>query len=287
MAQENGWHVLLDASALGPKYMDSFGLSLIQPDFIISSFFQLVGENPSGFATLFIKKSIGSVLEASAMEKSVGIVSIVPERMPDMVSEDDQKEEISIVKQQEESEIKCVGFDHADSLGLLIISCRLRCITNWLVLALMKLKHPNLERGPSLVRIYGPRIKFDRGAALAFNVFDWKGEKVEPVLVQKLADRSNISLSCGFLRNICLSEKYEAEGDVILERKVSYVDGSGNKRKENVTLGISVVNVSLGFLSNFEDAYKLWSFVAKFLDADFVEKERWRYMALNQKMVEV
>jgi len=27
--------------------------------------------------------------------------------------------------------------------------------------------------------------------------------------------------------------------------------------------------------------------VAKFLDADFVEKERWRYTALNQKTVEV
>jgi hypothetical protein len=28
-------------------------------------------------------------------------------------------------------------------------------------------------------------------------------------------------------------------------------------------------------------------FVAKFLDADFVDKERWRYTALNQRMVEV
>lgn len=128
-------------------------------------------------------------------------------------------------------------------------------------------------------------MKFERGAALAFNVFDWKGEKVEPALVQKLADRSNISLGCGFLRNVCFAEKYEELRDAILERKVC--QASGDRRKENVSSGISVVNASLGFLSNFGDAYRLWSFVAKFLDADFVEKERWRYMALNQKMVEI
>jgi hypothetical protein len=57
-------------------------------------------------------------------------------------------------------------------------------------------------------------------------------------------------------------------------------DGAGE-------VGIHVVSASLGFLSNFQDAYRLWAFVAKFLDADFVEKERWRYTALNQKTVEV
>ncbi|KAF6160434.1 hypothetical protein GIB67_019203 [Kingdonia uniflora] len=51
---------------------------------------------------------------------------------------------------------------------------------------LMKLQHPHSENGLPLVKIYGPKIKFDRGPAVAFNVFDWKGEKVESVLVQKL-----------------------------------------------------------------------------------------------------
>jgi hypothetical protein len=48
-----------------------------------------------------------------------------------------------------------------------------------------------------------------------------------------------------------------------------------------------VVTAALSFLANFEDVYKLWTFVARFLDADFVEKERWRYTALNQKTIEV
>jgi hypothetical protein len=40
-AQANKWHVLLDASALGPKDMDSLGLSLIRPEFIITSFYKV------------------------------------------------------------------------------------------------------------------------------------------------------------------------------------------------------------------------------------------------------
>ncbi|XP_009383141.2 uncharacterized protein LOC103970953 [Musa acuminata AAA Group] len=374
VAKENGWQVVLDACALGPKDLDTLGLSLIQPDFIICSFFKVFGENPSGFAGLFIKKSSIAMLEPSTIARSIGIVSIIPARRLSQQTDDysgtdldahssrnqfeeddietissfsgpiptqicngsagaddvfgesavtekqkqvkksnqgesskaqDEKEETSssIVELEldhsmqavetmsgadKSMEIVCRGLDHADSLGLLLISSRLRCITNWLVVALKKLRHPHSESGHSLVKIYGPRIKFDRGPALAFNVFDWKGEKIKPALVQKLADRSNISLSCGFLNNIWFADKYEAEKDKVLERRSSCeITIAGNKKKENVNMGISVVNASLSFLTNFQDAYRLWTFVAKFLDADFVEKERWRYMTLNQKMIEI
>ncbi|KAJ0630651.1 hypothetical protein HanOQP8_Chr17g0640841 [Helianthus annuus] len=59
------------------------------------------------------------------------------------------------------------------------------------------------------------------------------------------------------------------------------------KKKDRLDLGIPVIMAALGFLTNFEDVYRLWAFVSRFLDADFVEKERWRYMALNQTTVEV
>lgn len=417
-AQENGWHVVLDACALGPKDLDTLGLSLIQPDFIICSFYKVVGENPSGFASLLIKKSsCPGLSEASVMGSSIGVISIGPpkaltttRRLSQLNDTHDHDEtdlsatfsdigatassfsagpilspsqdlcntvngsaskniiynvpadcwqnwrsgeaqmdrfeqgetssipcqSSSVAKKEDEEKaseivelesnitstyqadrrntagqtgmaesIDCLGLDHADSLGLVLISSRLRFITNWLVMALTKLRHPNSENGHPLVRTYGPRIKFERGASIAFNVFDWKGEKVEPALVQKLADRCNISLSCGFLHNIWFSDEYEGERDAVLEKRnltsvtatsaaassasTSVFASSGhNKRKDDhIDLGIAVVNASLGFLTSFEDAYKLWSFVARFLDADFVEKERWRYMALNQKMIEV
>ncbi|KAI0513984.1 hypothetical protein KFK09_010016 [Dendrobium nobile] len=364
LARENGWHVILDACTLGPKDMDTLGITLIQPDFIICSFFKVFGENPAGFAALFIKKSSKEVLQTSILARSIGMVSIVragklsdlPEEEVDTTSsfsgpipsnskqkqseiyeegetsepggppvsteaeeeeEDKEQQEAYEYKEEKEEEeeeelsseiaevlrkttkhnseeienqveVEFNGLDHADSLGLRVIHNRLRCITNWLVIALTKLQHPHSENGNSLVKIYGPRVKFDRGPALAFNVFDWKGEKVNPVLVQKLADRSNISLSCGFLQKIEFLEKYEHLKDTVLEERVlENTIVSDNKKKEDHNLGIAVVNASFGYLANFEDAYRLWAFVAKFLDADFVEKERWRYVALNQKMIEL
>lgn len=59
------------------------------------------------------------------------------------------------------------------------------------------------------------------------------------------------------------------------------------KRKGKEECGVGVVSASLGMLSNFQDVYRFWAFVSRFLDADFVEKEKWRYTALNQSTVEV
>ncbi|KAF8412335.1 hypothetical protein HHK36_000297 [Tetracentron sinense] len=377
---ENGWHVLLDACALGPKDMDTLGLSLLQPDFLICSAFKIFGENPSGFGCLFVKRSGASALKASTIATSIGIVNLVPAKKPSqlpkdfssidtetqqiskfMLGEDDLAvpssfsspmsvqmrngigerspssartrqleefqrgetselhgtKEVSVTQKgpssseivelekstdsvrsgntetsaNESFEVECRGLDHADSLGLILISSRERYLVNWLVNALMKLKHPhsdNSDKGLPLVRIYGPKIKFERGPAVAFNVFDWKGEKVEPVLVQKLADRSNISLSYGFLHHIWFSGKYEKEKERILETRTRETAGTlGHKKKDKIDLGISVVTASLGFLTNFEDIYRLWAFVSQFLDADFVEKEQWRYIAINQKTIDI
>jgi selenocysteine lyase/cysteine desulfurase len=334
IAQENGWNVLVDACALGPKDMDCFGLSLFQPEFLICSCYKVFGENPSGFGCLFIKKSVISTLETNS---SAGIVNLVQEKTRHvedsfgikqksiltlhlheeepfyMTSFSDEFEkgepsEIKIVSAHEELKpsqrfeieelenqveihekgvqesdknenfnIECRCLDQVDSLGIILINDRARYLINWLVNSMLKLKHPNTE-GVPLVKIYGPKVKFDRGPAMAFNIFDWKGEKVEPVLVQKLADRSNISISYGLLHHIWFADKYGDEKGRILKDK---------KKKDREKIGITVVTIALGFLANFEDIYKLWCFVARFLDADFVEKERWRYIALNQKTVEV
>jgi len=123
---------------------------------------------------------------------------------------------------------------------------------------------------------------------VAFNVFDWKGEKVDPAIVQKLADRNNISLSSAFLQNIWFSDKSDEEGQRTLESKVHRVKVLGHSNKTHSSgFGITVVKASLGLLTNFEDVYRLWAFLSRFLDADFVEKEKWRYLALNQKTIHI
>ncbi|CAK7335431.1 unnamed protein product [Dovyalis caffra] len=349
MAQENGWHVLLDACCLGPKDMETLGLSLFKPDFLVCSFFKIFGENPSGFGCLFVKKSVSSVLKDST---STGIARLAPARRPSQISEESANDDTEIeekakqelhdddslqgsssgpLSRQQTSEetyelqgtkeisvkhkapeieesaatfessqskiiassrngyshLECRGLDHADSLGLILISARGRHLINWLVNALASLQHPHSENGHPLVRIYGPKVKFVRGPAVAFNIFDWKGEKIDPAIVQKLADRNNISLSYGFLHHIWFSDEYEQERVQILETRTSEGGKVLNGKREKLHSGISVVTAAVGFLTNFEDIYRLWEFASRFLDADFVEKERWRYTALNQMTIEV
>ncbi|EYU39001.1 hypothetical protein ABFS82_01G080500 [Erythranthe guttata] len=303
LARENGWHVLLDASALGAKDMETLGLSLFQPDFIICSFFKIFGENPSGFCCLFIKKS--SISDLTQSSKSTGIISIkgpiessaaidepptssastsqqiIITKSPEIQEIDEKAPELT-TEPKKTLEIEFRGLDHADELGLILISNRLRCLINWLVNALMCLRHPH--SGVPLIGIYGPRIKLERGPAVAFNVYDWKGERVDPILVQKLADRNNISVSVGFLKNIWFDEGFKEERGIVLENRRTK---KKKKRREKSDCGVGAVAISIGMLNNFEDVYRIWGFVARFLDADFVEKERWRYTALNQTTVEI
>ncbi|TKY55359.1 Molybdenum cofactor sulfurase [Spatholobus suberectus] len=222
MAQEHGWRVLLDVCALKPKEMGTLGMSLFKPDFMVCSFYKVFGENPSGFGCLFVKKSSVSSLKDPGNATSIGIISLVPSfRQPQheteevvietetdhqqegasstseieelSISFDSSKERNRLGTKTEGLEIDCRGLDHADSVGLLLISSRTKYLVNWLVNALMSLKHPHQENRLSLIRIYGPKVSSFRGPAVAFNIFDWKGEKIDPKLVQKLADRSNIS----------------------------------------------------------------------------------------------
>ncbi|CAJ1943554.1 unnamed protein product [Sphenostylis stenocarpa] len=313
-AQENGWRVLLDVCALKPKEMGTLGMSLFKPDFMVCSFYKVFGEIPSGFGCLFVKRSSVSTLKDPGNATSIGIISLIPafrhdteqvvietERDhppggPSPTSEieelsipfDSSKDRNNVGTKKEAIEIQCRGLDHADSVGLLLISNRTKYLVNWLVNALMSLKHPHHENKLSLIRIYGPKISSCRGSAVAFNIFDWKGEKIDPALVQKLADRNNISLSSSFLTNIRFADKNEEERHWALETRASEVEGLGlSKKIRRHESGIYVVTSALGLFTNFEDIYKLWAFLSRFLDADFVEKERWRYKALNQNTVEL
>ncbi|KAE8786753.1 Molybdenum cofactor sulfurase 3 [Hordeum vulgare] len=95
LAQQNGWHVMLDADALGPKDMDSLGLSLFRPDFIITSFYRVFGSDPTGFGCLLIKKSvIGSLQGRNGCNASrmVRIIPVFPQYVSDSIDEFDAVE---------------------------------------------------------------------------------------------------------------------------------------------------------------------------------------------------
>lgn len=199
-------------------------------------------------------RSIGSGgRESSSFERSTG-----------SKSDEEQVEQEAI----EEPQLLCRSLDHADMMGLNKTSFRLRYLINWLVSSLITLRHPDNDL--SLVKIYGPQVRYDRGASVAFNIFDRQGKLLHPDLVRMLADQENISLGLGFLRNIYFRGNFtEAPVPGFLAVKASGLPSKSATAPSRV----EVVTAALGLLSDFRDVYKLWSFVARFLDPDFVASE--------------
>ncbi|KAJ0236560.1 Uncharacterized protein HA466_0258430 [Hirschfeldia incana] len=169
---------------------------------------------------------------------------------------------------QREPEIVCRHIDHVNMLGLNKTTSRLRYLINWLVTSLLQLRLPGSDTGgeqKNLVQIYGPKIKYERGSSVAFNVRDLKSGMVHPEIVQKLAEREGISLGIGYLSHIKIIDSSRREDSSSWKQ----VDPNG---KSNEFIRVEVVTASLGFLTNFEDVYRLWNFVAKFLSPGFAKQ---------------
>ncbi|XP_059636976.1 uncharacterized protein LOC132279064 [Cornus florida] len=176
-------------------------------------------------------------------------------------------------------EIICRHLDHINTLGLNKTTLRLRYLINWLVTSLLQLQFPSSADGVGvpLVQIYGPKIKYERGASVAFNVREsMEGGLIHPEVVQKLAEKKGISLGIGILSHIQIvdspKQHHGAFGleDLALCKPMT----NGHQNGKKVFFRVEVVTASLGFLTNFEDVYKMWAFVAKFLNPSFVEEDR-------------
>ncbi|KAH7850981.1 hypothetical protein Vadar_005476 [Vaccinium darrowii] len=177
---------------------------------------------------------------------------------------------------RKEPEIECRHLDHVNMLGLNKITLRLRFLINWLVTSLLQLRLPSSdEKEPvPLVHIYGPKITYERGAAVAFNLRDGNQGLISPELVQKLAETNGISLGIGILSHIRnLDSSKQQRGDLNLD-DTALCRPTQNERRDGKSgfIRVEVVTASLGFLTDFNDVYRLWAFVAKFLDPAFIRE---------------
>ncbi|GAB2227285.1 hypothetical protein Droror1_Dr00009101 [Drosera rotundifolia] len=176
-----------------------------------------------------------------------------------------------------EPEIICRHLDHINMMGLNKTTCRLRFLINWLVTSMLQLRLPGQDGKKSvpLVQIYGPKIKYERGAAVAFNVRERSRGLINPEVVQKQAEAQGISLGVGILCHIRMLAGPRSQcGDMDVEDTLlCRVMSNGSHDRRSGFYRIEVVTASLGFLTNFEDVYKLWAFVAKFLNPDFLKEE--------------
>ncbi|PIA52388.1 hypothetical protein AQUCO_01000333v1 [Aquilegia coerulea] len=174
-----------------------------------------------------------------------------------------------------ETEVMCKHLDHVNMLGLNKTTSRLRYLINWLVTSLLQLQLPgsNGSTGIPLVQIYGPKIKYERGSAVAFNVKNSNWKLINPEIVQKLAEKEGISVGIGFLNHIRVTDSpKEHHGNLDIDNAaLCKPRTNGRHDSKSSFIRIEVVTASLGFLTNFEDVYRMWAFVAKFLNPSFSE----------------
>ncbi|KAL5705028.1 molybdenum cofactor sulfurtransferase [Ranunculus cassubicifolius] len=195
------------------------------------------------------------------------------------VSTSDEDDADGQESDRREPELVCRHLDHVDMLGLNKTTTRLRYLINWLVTSLLALRLPSSDGGGTgitLVQIYGPKIKYERGAAVAFNLRNRNKTLINPEIVQKLAERNGISLGVGFLSHIrIMDDPKQHQGtldidDAALSKLMS--NGRHEGKSKNTLIRVEAVTASLGFLTNFEDVYRMWAFVAKFLNPAFIEE---------------
>ncbi|XP_022740172.1 uncharacterized protein LOC111292186 [Durio zibethinus] len=176
-----------------------------------------------------------------------------------------------------EPEIICRHLDHVNMLGLNKTTLRLRFLINWLVTSLLQLKLPSSDGDSrvNLVHIYGPKIKYERGAAVAFNVRDRNKGFINPEVVQKLAEGEGMSLGIGFLSHIRILDSPRQQRGALNLEDATLCRPMENGRHDGKSgfIRVEVVTASLSFLTNFEDVYKLWAFVAKFLNPTFIRED--------------
>lgn len=202
--------------------------------------------------------------------------------------------------------IVCRGLDLADEIGLTRINFRLRALINWLISSLRKLRH-STPGHPHVVLIYGPLCQNDRSSTFTFNIAGSDGLLLDPVLVQRLADRNSISLATSVIQGtFCLEVEDEETTQRASRRHMrhkrvgreSKAGGKGSPRDVDLarhkwgakddtarTGQFSVLCASLSFLTSFTDVYRVLEFAALFLDADFVHRELFHYRALNQQTI--
>jgi molybdenum cofactor sulfurtransferase len=246
-AQAKGWHVLLDAAAFAPA--NRLDLSRWHPDFVCLSFYKMFGF-PTGIGALIGRRDALGILERPWFSGgSIEVVSVQLDRV--LVTGGHARFEDGTVDFLNIPAIRD-GLDFMDRLGVETIHRRLDGLTDWFLAELADLRHH--DRQP-LVRVYGPLSTVDRGATIAFNIFDSAGNVVDQDEIERRAAAMRISLRTG-----CFCNPGAAEAALDLRREA--IDGCLTSLGPETTqhdfrdcLGSATgaVRISMGWGTTFED----------------------------------
>ncbi|HEX6977440.1 MAG TPA: aminotransferase class V-fold PLP-dependent enzyme, partial [Patescibacteria group bacterium] len=259
LAQKEGWDVLLDAAAFVPT--NKLDLSIYKPDFVSMSFYKMFGY-PTGIGCLIAKKEAlskltrpwfagGTIWTASVKAKKHIFAPF------DEAFEDGTVNYLGIPA-------VTIGLERMKEVGINVIHERVQILTDWTLKRMQEVKH---NTGKPLFVIYGPKDIQDRGGTIAFNFLDPKGNIVDERIVEKYANKRNISLRNGCFCNpgageIAFNLKEEKLSKVFEKRTMkyeSYLKYVGMKSG-------GAIRLSLGIVSNFNDICEFFEFSKLFQD---------------------
>jgi selenocysteine lyase/cysteine desulfurase len=263
LARTAGWDVLLDAAAYVPT--SRLDLRLVKPDFVAVSFYKMFGY-PTGVGCLLIRREAIQKLHRPWFAGGTVNFATVQGRKHllspgEAGFEDGTLNFLSIPAVS-------IGLAHMNSVGLDVISTRVRCLTEWLLQRLVALRHSN---GRPMVRIYGPATTESRGGTVTLNFYDPDGHLVDYRRVEELAGERRISLRTGCFCNPGAGETAEwiteddieaavAGGtDMNLPRFLQFITHRGGK-------SAGAIRISLGIVSNVADVRAFVDFAAEFRD---------------------
>lgn len=258
-AQKMGWDVLLDAAAFVPT--NKLDLQQYQPEFVCISFYKMFGY-PTGLGCLLVKKSSYEKLQKPSF--SGGTITIVSVKgdgyhleSHEARFEDGTVDYLSIPAISK-------GLEYIESIGFNTIQKRIRTLIRFLIDQLNEIAHSNNRK---LVTIYGPDNHELRGNTITMNFFDCNGELYDFSIIERLAGEWNISLRTGCFCNPGIDE---SNHDLSGEKLRAYFSNDGEKDYFDLIQFLGkkrgAVRISVGYISNFNDAYRFIHFCEQFLD---------------------
>jgi selenocysteine lyase/cysteine desulfurase len=261
-AHEKGWDVLLDAAAFVPT--NRLDLGRWHPDYTAVSFYKMFGY-PTGVGVLIARREALEKLRRPWFAGgTITVASVQADRY--FLAKGAQGFEDGTLN------YACLpaverGLDFLDSIGMDAIHTRVVSLAGWLIEHMAALEHGN---GRPVLRIYGPTDMAMRGATIAFNVYDASGATIDHLTVEKRANTMNISLRTGCFCNPGAGELALglSKGDMIQCLDHSGARMSLDEFRQCIDgKSTGAVRISLGLVSNFEDASRFLRFISLFREA--------------------
>jgi selenocysteine lyase/cysteine desulfurase len=254
-AHEAGWDVLLDCAAYVP--MNPLDLRQWKPDFVPISLYKLLGY-PTGVGCLIARRDALATLRRPWFAGGT-IVAASVQGDWHQPADDEAGFEDGTVNYLALPAVEH-GLEYLSEIGIDTVHARVRCLTEWLLEQLGRLRHAN---GRPVVEVYGPRSVEDRGATIAFNILRPNGSRLHVSIVERLAAERRISLRTG-----CFCNPGAAELALAISRdalvRAKGMGGTADDYAEAVGLESGgALRVSLGVATTFGDVYRFVEFLAR------------------------